>query len=187
MWWDKDYNKAKRLRKASFRKWSFIHNLKDSIAYKKATATAIKLFTMEKRENFKKFAITINFRSNSSYAWLKCRTFKNQWGKMNLSHETVNLQLAERINNPLNKISPPWAFSNSEIIPDCMPNEFFDAEFDFFEFNTALEATNEHSAPGMDEIDYGNIKKLPINNKLMLFDIYKEILITNSYPPEWSE
>ena len=39
----------------------------------------------------------------------------------------------------------------------------------------------------MDEIDYGIIKKLPIKNELILLDIYNEILVTNSYPPEWSK
>ncbi|XP_058810377.1 uncharacterized protein LOC131675415 [Phymastichus coffea] len=157
-WWDEECNKAKRLRRAALKKWRFTQDLVDLIAYKKAAAIATKLFKKKKRQDFKKFAATINFRKDSSYAWYKAKVLKNKWIKINLPHQTEHLQLQESINDAMNKITPPWVTSDPQDIPLCAENEFFSTPFDFVEFNMALESTNCSSAPGMDGIEYGTIK-----------------------------
>ena len=72
-------------------------------------------------------------------------------------------------------------------LPNCQPNDFLDSEFDFTEFNIALEGKNEKSACGMDGIDYEVLKKLPIKYKLILVDIFNEMYRTNSYPEDWKK
>ena len=107
--------------------------------------------------------------------------------KVNLSNESENVQLDERITEALRKLSPAWASSNPETLPSCNQNEFFDTPFDFYEFNTALGSKNDKSAPGMDGIDYGLIKNLPIKHYLLLLDIFNEMHATSQYPEDWKK
>ena len=143
-------------------------------------------YLKKKREKTSKNLLQPLTWNNGSYVWLKCKFFKNKWIKVNLSHQTENLQLSESVNKAINKLSPPWANPETKL-PPCEKNDFFDTPFDFYEFNTVLESANEHSAPGMDGIDYGTIKKLPIKYRLILLDIYNELYKTGEYPDTWSQ
>lgn len=157
------------------------------IAYKKIVANAKKTFKFHKKEHFKSFASSINFRNNISYVWKTCKILKNKWIQINPKHSPENLQSHEKIKTALNKICPPWANTDPIWVPKCQTNEFFDFPFDFVEFNTSLNRTKNKSSPGKDGIDYEIIKNLPIKYHLLLLDIYNEIYLTNSYPNSWKD
>jgi hypothetical protein len=89
-WWDADCDKAKRLRRAAFKKWQHTNELADLINYKKQTSAARKLFKAKKKSNFREFAETINYRTSPTYIWNKSKIFKNKWTKIH-TNVTQNL------------------------------------------------------------------------------------------------
>ena len=157
------------------------------IEYKRAHAIATKTFKTEKKEYFKRFTVTIDFRSNPNYVWKKFKILKNNWVKIHPSHTPENLQRSGKIESALEKISPAWANTNPSTIPPCRENEFFDIPFEFYEFNTALNPTNIKSSPGIDGIDFEVIKNLPIKYHLLLLDIYNEMFQNNDYSSSWKK
>ena len=104
-WWDSECERAKRLCRASFKKWQFSNELNDLINYKMYAAIARKTFKNKKRENFRKFAESIDFRTSPTYVWNKTKIFKNKWVKIS-PNVSQNLQL-ENIQKALDKLSPP--------------------------------------------------------------------------------
>lgn len=184
-WWDSECDKIKRLRRASFKKWEYTKSLENLITYKKMCALAIKTFKTKKKEAFKEFAKSIDYRTDAKFVWNKCKIFKNSWIKTHPSHFTDNLQTEIKKENALNKISPPWAYTDPNWIPPCNKNEFFDTPFDFTEFNIALNSKNTKSAPGVDGIDYEILNKIPIKFQLLLLDIFNEMYKTTNYPLNW--
>ena len=80
---------------------------------------------------------------------------------------------------------PPWCNTDPDWLPHCKENEFLNSTFDFVEFNTALNNTKVHSAPGIDGIDYDTLSKLPVKYKLILLDLYNQMYWTGEYPDQW--
>lgn len=186
-WWDSDCDKAKRLRKASFKKWEFTKNPADLLSYKKSCAIVKRTFKQKKRDCFKKFAESINFRTNTNFVWNKCKTFKNSWVNVKPQFSTQNHQSKTKIEEALHKICPPWVQTDPSWIPPAEPNSFFDRQFDFAELNLALGKKNTKSACGMDGVDFEIIKNLPIKYKLLLLDIYNSMYSQNNYPLSWKQ
>lgn len=184
-WWDSECDKIKRLRRAAFKKWQYTLKLQDLIQYKKIVATAKKTFKEKKKEYFRKFAETINSKVNAKYVWNICRILKNKWVKIQNHSTNENMQLASKVKDEINRISPPYVSSNPEWIPECPDNDFLAAAFNCTEFNLALESRNIKSSPGTDGIDYAIIKKLPTKFKLLLLDIFNEMYTSGNFPNEW--
>ena len=184
-WWNTDCERIKRLRKAAFKKFEYTKNLIDLLEYKKNAAIAIKTFKKSKLDYFKRFAESINFGISISHVWNKCKVLKNKWAKVHHSHLSENLQNKNKVHTALEKLSPPWVCTNPRWTPECKINEFFNTNFNYTEFNTALESKNTNSSPGIDGIDYDVIKRLPIKFHLLLLDIFNEIYNTSIFPDSW--
>ena len=184
MWWDSECNQAIKRRKEAFKMWDRSKTLEDHIHYKKEVAITKKLLKRKKRECYRKFAESMNFRTNSTYVWSTLKILKNSWTKPNISNDS-DTDYKIKINNALDKISPPWVPTNPDWMPHCCTNDFFDKPFQFDEFNIALETKNYKSTPGLDGIDYQTLNLLPLNYKLILLDIFNEIYLKNDYPMEW--
>ena len=159
--------------------------MEDLIKYKKCIATARKVFKLKKISKWQEFSETINLHTDIKYTWNQAKIFKNKWVKTNYTNIKKNLQNQELINKSLEKICPPWANTNTEYVPLCDTNDFFDQPFDYSEFNIALIKKNTKSSSGMDGINYEIIKNSPINHHLLLLDIFNEMFKTNQYPDEW--
>ena len=187
-WWDSECDQLKKQRKEAYKKWDRTYQLEDLIKYKKAVALVKKVFKRKKKESFREFSETINFRTNRTYTWNKCKIFKNKWINTQTACSTNNNKPNEnQVNEALNKISPPWVPTDPSFLPDCTDNEFFDEPFDFVEFNIAADARKKKSAPGRYGIDYLILQKLPIKYKLILLDIFNEIYREKEYPAEWKQ
>lgn len=185
-WWDSECNQVKSLRRSSFKKWEQSKSLEDLINHKKYSAIAKRTFKQKKKDYHKKFAQTIDFRTDSTYVWNKMKILKNSWNKISNSyHNTENLQMADKVNESLNKLSPPWTPTNPEWLPSQTLNEFFDCPFSFAEFNIALESKNKKSSPGMDGIDNEILQELPIKYKLLLLDIFNQMHLNSTFPSSW--
>ena len=185
-WWDSECDKVFRIRTAKFKKWKFTKTTLDHIEYKKAAATATRLFKKKKRDDYKKFSQTINFNTNKNYVWNKSRILKNKWVNGKPSHNSENHQTQDIIRVALDKISPPWCVTDPKWMPTCNDNEFLESPFSFLEFNVALESKNAVSACGTDGIDYEILQRLPLKYKLLLLDIFNEMYKKGEYPKVWN-
>ena len=186
-WWDEECNKSKLLRKAALKKWNFTQNMVDLINYNKQCAITTRTFKIKKKENFKKFAESINIHTNARYVWNKCKIFKNKWVKITPPSLNENLNTGGKIESEINKLSPPWACTDPEWFPVCQNNDFLDKYFEFHEFNSTLNSTKIKSAPGPDGITYETLKNMPLKIKLILLDIYNELFRSGDYPISWKK
>ncbi|CAB0040130.1 unnamed protein product [Trichogramma brassicae] len=146
------------------------------------------LLKRKKKECFRSFASSLNFRSNPSHVWNSCKIFKNKWvntkpgGISNNAHTPANIEKA------LNKLCPPWSLTDPASTPTIADEiQFFNERFSFQEFNTALASKRESSASGMDGIGFDTIKSLSMKYKLLLLDIYNEMLSQASFPDSWRD
>ena len=98
-WWDEECCKIKRLRRAAFKKWQYTNKFEDLIAYNKYCALAKRTFKIKKIESFKKFAQSINLRTNPTYVWNKCKIFKNKW--VNVNTNNILISVATLINKKI--------------------------------------------------------------------------------------
>ena len=112
---------------------------------------------------------------------------KNKWTKIESNHVTENHQNFEKEKLALQKICPASCMTDPDWLPVCIDNQFFSAAFTLSEFNTALYSKNIHSSRCMDGIDYIIIQNLPLIWKLILIDIFNEMLATSDYPNNWRE
>uniref|UniRef100_A0ABD2WZD3 Reverse transcriptase domain-containing protein n=1 Tax=Trichogramma kaykai TaxID=54128 RepID=A0ABD2WZD3_9HYME len=161
--------------------------MNDLINYNKRTAETKKLFRSKKRNCFRKFAENLNFRVNPTYVWNHCKILKNSILNIKAPHLSDYLQPDSDISSTLDKITPPWAPTDPSYMPDCQRNDFLDSHFTFLEFNIALEQKNDRSAPGLDGISFEILKKLPINYKLLLLDLFNQMFSQSTFPDAWRE
>ncbi|OXU32218.1 hypothetical protein TSAR_008012 [Trichomalopsis sarcophagae] len=145
--WDEECSKIIRLRKTSYKKWGTTTNLQDLIEYKKNYALVKKKLKQKKKDNLKKFAESLNFRSNPNYVRNKSKILKDRFTKITPSHKHENLQNQQKVEVALNKISTPYVQTDPHWIPHCDDNTFLNHPFDFVEFNVALESKNKNLLP----------------------------------------
>ncbi|XP_076235116.1 uncharacterized protein LOC143179689 [Calliopsis andreniformis] len=181
-WWDSDCEKAKRLCRASLKKWEHSDELGDLINYKKHVALARKTFKNKKKACFRKFAKSINIHTNPSYVWNTCKIFKNRWINTSPQSSCSNPCSKQNYETALNKINPAWILTNPFRFPPHQENEFLDQPFDFIEFNIALDSKRSTSAPGIDGIDFVILKNLPVKFKLLLLDIFNQMYAAHEFP-----
>ncbi|XP_046750589.1 uncharacterized protein LOC124413847 [Diprion similis] len=184
-WWDYECNKIKRLRRASFRKWEYSGSMTDLIEYKRICALAKKLFKKKKKEHFRNFAETINFRTSKSYVWNKCKILNNSFIKAKSPDMMDKSTYNDKSTTCIQKVCPPWVATDPNWLPPCSKNSFFDDYFTFEEFNKALNSCKIKSSPGLDGIDYTILTKLPIKYKLILLDIYNGMFQSSDFPDTW--
>ena len=184
-WWDEECERAKRLRRAAFKKFRFSGSQVDLVDFQGKAKAASRLFRYKKKGSFRSFAETISFRTGVSYVWNKCKIFKNKWVKVSAPRSFSSHQGDEMVLEALRRMCPPSVGSDPSFIPTAGPDDLLDAPFGFFEFNVALESKNEGSACGMDGIDYSVLRALPIKYKLVLLDIFNEMYATGEYPEDW--
>lgn len=185
-WWDEDCARLKRLRRAAFKKWRWTKTLADRIQYKKSCAVFRRAIKNKKKACFIKFTESIDFNRNVSYVWDKMRIFRNKWQKVNHpSKEAQDMNFSTMANEVIDKITA--APSTEHQPPDThdLTNSFFDKPFTFAELNLAIDSRNTSTGSGLDGIDYYTISRLPIKYKLILVDIYNEMLCTGEYPNDW--
>lgn len=172
----------KRQRRAAFKKWQFSLSLTDSINHNRLCALFKRTVKKKKIEDIVKFSESIDFGTDPNYVWNKCKILKNKWTKPTKLSTTHHLQTQEHSDIALDKIGPPWTQTNPFNLPTCQDNEFLNCQFTFFEFNIALDEKNLNSAPGMDGIHFQILQSLPVKFKLILLDIFNEMLLTSGFP-----
>lgn len=188
VWWDEECAKVIRFRKVAFKKWQFSGLPDDHINFKKYRAIAKKTLRQKKRNAFRSFAETINYRTNFGYVMNQCKIFKNKWVKIQPNHTEINVAREEKITAALNKLAPSDNNPHTPTpLPNCQDNTFLSSPFDFSEFNVALDSKKSKSAPGMDGIDFETIQSLPLKFKLLLLDIFNELYLLSIFPKSWQQ
>lgn len=187
-WWDEDCGRAVRLRQAAFKKWEFSVDLEDLLIYKDRRREARSLLKVRKRDFFRKFAETLDFRTDLKYTWKKCRILNNKWVRTRHSSSPENC-VSRKSEAALNELCPeiPFASSDPLFIPPSPPNPLFDSPFTYEEFKIALSSRKTQTAPGMDGCTVDMLNSLPFKFKLLLIDIFNEIHASGDFPPAWSD
>lgn len=136
-----------------------------------------------KKDNFREFCQSINFNTNVTYIWNKCKIFKNKWARKKFNGDNSTDRFT-KIANAIHKISPPCV--------SCKPytvlhntndsNSFLDFWFNFRKFNLALDSYNFKASPGPNKLEYLYIVKIPLKVKLVFLDLLNEIYVYSKFP-----
>lgn len=143
------------------------------------------MFKTKKREYFRNFAETINFKTNRTYVWNKCKILNNSWVKITNTALIDPNQIKEKSISCIKKLCSPYDNTNPDLIPSGRENAILDSHFTFAESNKVLNSTKVKASPGLDGIDNEIIHKIPMRYKLLLLDIYNEMYQKNDYPNDW--
>lgn len=92
-----------------------------------------KKFRRKKKEAFREFASTIDFKHDLTYTWLKAKIFKNKWTKTKSDVCCGSTDKIRKINEALDKMCQTDTPSSSEEIPDSHDDDFFDNPFTYAE------------------------------------------------------
>lgn len=111
------------------------------------------------------------------------RIFRNKWQKIiHSSNDVQDNNFVTMANEVIDKITAPPSIDQQPPDTHDQNNSFFDKPFTFAELNFAIDSRNTSTGSGLDGIDYYTINKLPIKYKLILVDIYNEMLCSGEYP-----
>lgn len=117
-WWDADCRKAIKDRNTARKAYEKIRNLATKINYKRSIAVARRVVNEKKKENFRKFASSLNRFTDVSYVWKKMNTFKNRDNKQTWGREG-DKEYDRIVSLEMEKVAPPW----TEETPMCLDEQ----------------------------------------------------------------
>ncbi len=214
-WWTQECTEAIKHRAACQRRWRSVSNPITKEKYKREYADA-KLSTKQvienaKNEGWKTFISQINHKSSSKDVWDKFNRFRGK--KTNPSppiqnggqpiHENKekaeiltthysktssdsNLDPAFKTHKEQREQSMLHVIENNIQLEDTHNTDEMNRPFILSELGAAL-SNKKSTAPGADQIHYNIIKKLPVNSKLKLLELYNKSWAEGTLPDSWKE
>lgn len=107
-WWDAECEEAIKNRKEALKRVKKVPSLKNWIEYKRNRAMARKIIKNKKKENFRKFAGSLNKSISINYIWNKIKVLKNRDNKRTTGREGEEEEKREMIREEIEKLAPPW-------------------------------------------------------------------------------
>lgn len=145
---------------------------------KKTIAQAKRKFKDKKRTAFVHFCESLNRNSNSKYIWGKVNQFSSRKIKQRVNIEdNMKLEL-------LNELAVCDILPEFDFVDSASP-----VNVEHFSMSEMLNSLSNKklSAPGLDDVTYLMIKKLPVHARQTLLNIYNYCLETGSIPKEWKQ
>lgn len=178
-WWNDTLTTLHRNKKIAFQQFKRIGGQVEFLAYKKAQAA----FKLEKNKakaiKWKEYCSSINKDTNLSAMYRMARRYR---GKQVRDQLTISSN--DWMPDFANILAPPSAPVKPIYIEHELRDESFDAPFTLNELESALSKC-KNSSPGLDNINFLLIKKLPIAVKKIFLEILNEIFNSYMLPNEW--
>lgn len=184
IWWNDQCKQAINLQNEAFLMFKRQSNIFNYIAFKKASANVKKIIKESKKDSWRTYCNKLNRNTPIKNIWNEIKKLKNVY--YNPEHQNKVI-IKEHIYSFFDKLSPPWApvqknvNINKEV--DCHP---LLKPFSLLELEISLKR-NANSAPGVDNIHYIMLYKLPDAGKRLLLEIFNLIWATGKYPNAWKE
>ncbi|KAJ8919751.1 hypothetical protein NQ315_006280 [Exocentrus adspersus] len=175
-WWDEDCTQAVTERRNAIKRYTLDPTMNNYLHAKKTIAASRKTLRRKRKESFRKFCSSLNRNSSTSMIWQTIRRFtKNQATKPPTDLPSPSMApLILDLLTPID-IEPDFTLEQ-EGTPE--------APFRHNEYLAVLQHKKE-SAPGMDQVSYSMLAKLPIRASVMMVDIYNKYLQGHSIPSQW--
>ncbi|KAI5724929.1 hypothetical protein M8J77_008903 [Diaphorina citri] len=204
-WWNEDCYKAIKEKNKCYRKYKRTLSAEDSISFKRARAICRKTVWKAKKESWQNFIGSINMNTSSKEAWSKVKRIlgkkSEQIGIPSLcigsAHITDKKQIADILVDKFHKNSDLTqhgdVFRSNKEEAENQPLEIstnnsapYNAPITLKEIERVL-LKRKNSAPGMDQISYMMLKKLPKSSLLILNKIYNRIWYKGEIPQRWKQ
>lgn len=183
-WWTRDCDELIRLRRAAFLKFKCSPSRANFLAFKKAEVAVKHGLCRIKKESFQQFCEGLTKYTNPNYLWKKIKCFKNRFNHKDNANE-YNEEKQENVVAMIERLCPPWTRVSTPSFQYTGQDEFLDSPFTEMELDSAISNVKLRSSPGVDRIDYVIISSLPKEAKMVLLEIYNELLALNSFPEKW--
>jgi len=194
-WWNDECQAAVSKRRESTRAYLKHPSLANFIDYKHNRSSCTKILKKQKRLGWKKFCSQFSSKTPTSEIWSLVKSFKKRKFSQSSSFSDDSLQ-TQFLNDAISKLCPPsclhvcWHSLNSFLEEDLYNPTIFkelDNPFSLSELNLAINNTNIHSAPGLDQLDYNIIASLPPEYIHILLRIYNSVFAEGSFPNQWKQ
>lgn len=185
-WWNNDCDKATEDRRNALNTFKQQASYKNYIAYKKFEAKTKRTLNEARRKSFQKFCNSLDRTTPIKRVWKTVKIFKNRFSQPATASFSSDTETIAKLNDIIKDMCPPTTFFNS--FPDnFQQNQFLSSNFSITELNIAISATKIKSAAALDKFNNVIIQKLPSEAKLILLDIFNQIISTGSFPSSWNE
>ncbi|KAI5747442.1 hypothetical protein M8J77_014609 [Diaphorina citri] len=202
-WWNEDCYKAIKEKNKCYRKYKQTLSAEDSISFKRARAICRKTVWKAKKESWRNFIGSINMNTSSKEAWSKVKRILGKKSEqisipslcVGSIHITDKKDIADILvdkfhrNSDLSQHGDVFRSNKeeSESQPLNIPtnnSDPYNSPITLKEIERVL-LKRKNSAPGMDQISYVMLKKLPKSSLLLLNRIYNRIWYKGEIPQRW--
>lgn len=184
-WWNEDCDKAIQDRREASIKFRKTSNYVNYLEYKKCEAKAKRTLNESRRKSFRNFCNSLNRNTSISKVWRVIRSFKNRFSQPVTASCSADTETIKKLQELTIEMCPPTTFHDS--FPENFnSNNFLEAPFNISEFNMAISSLKLKSSPGLDKINNKIILELPTESRLVLLDIFNNILSSGTFPSSWN-
>lgn len=178
-WFDDECSDAILKRKEALKKYKSLSNLENYLNYKKHEAIAKKILLNKSRSSWRAFVSGLNKNTPPSKIWNFIKKISNK--KYQLTKSPLTEELIEEL---LNKLAPPYVNTKKQLFNRKNPNvDLLEKPFTIVELEKILENT-VNTSPGIDNITYSLISRLPEAAKICLLRIFNGWWVNNDYVTE---
>mgnify|MGYP001553615755 CR=1 FL=1 len=202
-WFDKECERAVRLRKTTLQRYKWHPDHEHRAIYIKARAEARKIIKQKKRESWKNYISKINARTSATQVWDMIRKITGRRMNRVANHlQEADGTLVEDAPDIANCLAKTIAHNSSTshynqkfqkhkqnvesraLSFHSRNNEVYNEAFSLGEFQHALRGSHD-TAVGPDEIHYSFIKHLPVSVQSVVVDLFNRLWIGGSFPALW--
>lgn len=179
IWWSKDCQAQIDEREEAMSLFKNHPSMENFFNYKKVSASVAKSLKKLKRQSWKKLCSTFDNKTPTSKLWKMVKMFRNRNLNDNNDGFSSGISLAE-LNKAISKLCPDScrydnraSLGNMEAQDAVNPGLIseLDLAITLEELNIAIDSSKPEPSPGLDQIDYGMIKSLPLNFRSKLLEI----------------
>ena len=178
-WWNHDCSNAIAHRKQMLLNYKQSPNINTYIAMKRAVDEAKNIITAAKRSSWGRFCDRLVKTTPIKEIWNQIRKIKHAQSPVN------GLQKGGWVQDFLQKLTPDWVTGPTEPHQEDGNDETLTAPFTLCELQSVLKR-NSNSSPGIDQITYQILHRLPANYQRILLRLFNEFWRSGNFPEDWS-
>ena len=204
-WFNKDCQKAVRLRRAALQRFKGSPSSANLSLYRQARANARRIVKAAKKESWRNYVSKLNVRSSVKKTWDMVRKISGKYKGQSVCHlQLRNGDTATDKESIAEALADEFAFNSStshysdkfqaykakaESRHLCFEPDgpqFYNGPFTLLELQLSLKRCHD-TAVGPDEVHYQFLKHLPPDSLAVLLGIFNAIWRSNAFPSSWRE
>lgn len=185
-WWDQECSMSQQNRKDAFKIYKNAPNSTSFLSYKKADAEFKRLTREKQKHSWQQFCASINKSTPMKDIWHKLNLLNNRKtsNRLPVVYDDWCEEFMDTLAPPLVTFKNTTNSNSSEVYTGN--SALLMKGFSMEEFLKSLKS-NPNTAPGLDNIHYKMLSKLPQTIKVALLKNLNKVWQTNAIPQSWKD